>query len=475
MDYQNKSKISVLRRKSNSLQQEDDVTLKGLSEEDAEHLVHELRVHQLELAMQNEELLAAQVKIEQSRKKYYNLYNLAPVGFFTFNLKTGRIEDANPACARLLGIRSSGLRGVYFSRFIVPEFQDAFCFHKKRICESVDGSTHQCQLDLIRLDGTSLSVQLESVAIKGPSDTSRQAYISLADITRAKQAEEALKKTKLDLEARVTDRTYELILKNQELTTLNQQLLEENERSRRCQMTLEIQTEEMLAAYKQRNYLSRKFVELLERERHAIGRELHDEIGQTLTGVSMHLEGLKHIRTADGTDLSDCVVPIQELLMKAMKRARDISHSLRAEVLERFGLLPSIKNLLEDVQNHFNIKIHLFTKGIAGLASEDLKINEKDLTIYRIIQESLTNVVKYAETKEVFINLILREKAFYLSIEDNGKGFDYLQFSTNQDKDPRRPLGITIMRERVAMVGGVFRIESQPGAGTHVFAEIPAD
>lgn len=161
------------------------------------------------------------------------------------------------------------------------------------------------------------------------------------------------------------------------------------------------QGEKILAAYRQRNYLSQRLMDLLEREHCEMGRTLHDQIGQILSGIFMQLEGLKEIRTEDGSLLADRVEPIQDLLKEGVTQTRHLSHHLRSDVLERFGLVPSVKSLAEEVQKQSGLKIHLFTKNIP----QTLKQGRKDLTIYRVVQESLTNVVKHAGAQEVFINL----------------------------------------------------------------------
>ena len=102
------------------------------------------------------------------------------------------------------------------------------------------------------------------------------------------------------------------------------------------------------------------------------------------------------------------------------------------------------------------------------------KINDTKtaLTVYRLIQEALTNVKKHAQAKNVYVNLDGRDGRLVLTIEDDGVGFDYGSPSTRGDKS-RDPLGLTIMRERVSMLDGAFRVESVPGKGTSILADIP--
>ena len=214
--------------------------------------------------------------------------------------------------------------------------------------------------------------------------------------------------------------------------------------------------------------MSRRLVDLLEKERHEIGSSLHDQIGQILTGVSMHLEELKQHGTDDASALTDRVGQIQALVRKAMKQAKRISHGLRSEVLERFGLVASIRHLINELEEQCDLKVYLFVKDIP----KGFQGGKKGLAIFRLVQEGLNNIVKHAGATEVFINLAKRDGTVFLSIEDDGVGFDYNKLHEGDDVGIG-PLGITIMRERISQIGGDFHVDSRPGRGTCITAEIP--
>jgi PAS domain S-box-containing protein len=155
-----------------------------LSAAEARRLVHELQVHQVELEMQNEELRLSQTMLEESRSKYADLYDFAPVGYFTLD-RNGVILDANLTVAALLDVERSGLIGKPFTLFITRESQDAFFLHRKRVMTREEPQT--CELQLKSKDGSERFAEIESIPVEG--NTIRAAVI---DVTKRKRAEDAL-------------------------------------------------------------------------------------------------------------------------------------------------------------------------------------------------------------------------------------------------------------------------------------------
>jgi PAS domain S-box-containing protein len=157
--------------------------------EDIKKLIHELQVHQIELEMQNEELRKAQVELEESRTRYFDLYDLAPIGYFTFNRK-GMIVEVNLTGADLLGVERRHLIKRGFSQFIARDYQDAFYFHRNLVFESK--TRQSCELKLMKSDGTSVYAHLESVAVEDPSGTCKQCRTTVSDITKRKYLAQSL-------------------------------------------------------------------------------------------------------------------------------------------------------------------------------------------------------------------------------------------------------------------------------------------
>ncbi len=159
---------------------------KSLPPEEAEQLLHELRVHQIELEMQNEELRRAQIELDALRTRYFDLYDLAPVGYLVLDEKN-LILEANLTAATLLGVSRPALARQPLTRFILPEDQDAYYQHRKRILD--EGAPQACEVRLLKQDGTPFWAQLEATTVLD-ADGTRVCRTVISDIGRCKLAEE---------------------------------------------------------------------------------------------------------------------------------------------------------------------------------------------------------------------------------------------------------------------------------------------
>ena len=144
--------------------------LEALPPEVALRALHELRVHQIELEMQNEELRRTQEELEVSRARYFDLYDLAPVGYFTLSEK-GLILEANLTAAKLLGVARSALVKQPLSRFILPEDQDIYYLHRKALLET--GAPQAWELRLLKKDGAPFWARVEATTAQGVDGVSR--------------------------------------------------------------------------------------------------------------------------------------------------------------------------------------------------------------------------------------------------------------------------------------------------------------
>ncbi len=194
--------------------------------------------------------------------------------------------------------------------------------------------------------------------------------------------------------------------------------------------------------------------------------ELHDGIGQILTSLKLNLEMIDYRFEHLDTELGAIVKTAEKRTIQAIRDVKVISHGLMLGILTSLGLVPSLRELLTEVKQSTEIKIKFFERNVPKRYDQAM-----ELAIYRIVQEALTNIVKHAKAKNVFVNLIKKSNSISLSVEDDGIGFD--QKAVMKSSMGKGPLGLIIMRERVIQLGGEFAIETQAGKGTHLSAEIP--
>ncbi len=235
---------------------------------------------------------------------------------------------------------------------------------------------------------------------------------------------------------------------------------------RESEESLKLANEKLLKEHSQRKILSKRLIELLEKDRQDVAMELHDHIGQNLTALKLNLEMIdsrfKHI----DTELWAFIKAAEAKAIQTLKDIKSISYGLMPGILDPLGLVPSLRELFNEVQEHRCIKINFFNKNVPKRFNQ-----AKELAIYRIVQEALTNIVKHAKAKNVFVNLLMKGNAIFLSVEDDGIGFE--QEGTMKISKGKGPLGLVIMRERAIQLDGELTIESLMGKGTHLLLEIP--
>lgn len=187
--------------------------MESLSIDAARQLLHELRVHQVELEMQNDELRRAQEELVAARARYFDLYDLAPVGYFTLS-EAGLILEANLTAVTLLGVTRGALLKQTLTCFILPEDQDIYYRHHKLLFEK--GAPQVCELRLVKKDAAPVWVRMDATAAQDADGTS-VCRATMIDITERKQAEAEILKLKDELEQRVRTRTAQLEASNKEL------------------------------------------------------------------------------------------------------------------------------------------------------------------------------------------------------------------------------------------------------------------
>jgi chemotaxis family two-component system sensor kinase Cph1 len=180
--------------------------LQTLSPEVARRALHELWVHQIELEMQNEELRRTQEELEVSRARYFDLYDLAPVAYFTLS-EEGLILEANLTAAKLLGVTRGALVKQHLSRFVLREDQDIYYLHRKALWQT--GAPQSWEMRVLKKDAASCWVRVESTLAEGVDGASVSRTV-VSDITESKRAERTLKTTNAELQAFAFALTHDL-------------------------------------------------------------------------------------------------------------------------------------------------------------------------------------------------------------------------------------------------------------------------
>jgi signal transduction histidine kinase len=206
--------------------------------------------------------------------------------------------------------------------------------------------------------------------------------------------------------------------------------------------------------------LSRRLVEVQEVERRQIARELHDEIGQALTGLKLLLETAARM---PARNLGSYLGEAQAMINKLMALVQNLSLDLRPAMLDDLGLIPALLWHFERYTAQTGVRVIFKHKGLEGRFTSEI-----ETAVYRIIQEGLTNIARHAGVSEATVRLVANQDVLSVQIEDRGAGFDSevaLASGTSS--------GLNGMQERAVLLGGEFKIKSTPGAGTRLIASFP--
>ena len=206
--------------------------------------------------------------------------------------------------------------------------------------------------------------------------------------------------------------------------------------------------------------VSKKLVEIQEEERRFIAHELHDEIGQELTGMQFLLEMCK---VGDEATKMQALAETQELVRGLMSQVRELSINLHPSMLDDLGLLPALKAHFTRFEQKTGIQVKFIHKNLGRRFSPDLEISA-----FRVVQEALTNTARYAGVKELKVTISAGIATLTLEISDCGQGFN-----TQILQDGSLSFGIAGMRERTELAGGKFELLSTPGQGTRITAVFP--
>ena len=206
--------------------------------------------------------------------------------------------------------------------------------------------------------------------------------------------------------------------------------------------------------------LSARLVEVQETERRALSRELHDEVGQSLSALLLAIDNVSASLPSEANSESRTqLLEIRRIAERTVTVVRDMSLLLRPSMLDDLGLVPALQWQAREISRNSNIRIDVQ----ADASSEDLP-EEHKTCIYRIVQEALRNVTRHARARSVQIHLTHPDGTLRLTIQDDGQGFA---------PEREKGMGLLGMEERVAYLKGAFEVKSHPGKGTVINIDLP--
>ncbi|HJV05469.1 MAG TPA: PAS domain S-box protein, partial [Actinomycetota bacterium] len=324
----------------------------------------------------------------------------------------GRIVEFNPAAERTFGHRREDIVGRPVADLIPERLRQAHFDGLRRFRETGEDRIlgRRIELQGLRADGTEFPVELSITHVDGAD-----IFVGyLRDITERKRAEEEIRR--------------------------NLDLLQRTDAHRR----------ELLS----------RLVDAQEEERRRLAGEIHDDSVQIMSAVGVRLETLR--RKLAGGPHTEAVEGLQRTVEEAIGRLRHLLFELRPPALDREGLIPALRMLVDRIEPQPGQRFGIHS----DLAVEPAP--EARLVLYRIAQEALTNARKHAGPGEVTLSLVERDRGALLRIRDQGHGFDPRASTMTPGH-----IGLSSMRERAEMAGGWLRVDSAPGRGTTVEAWVP--
>jgi PAS domain S-box-containing protein len=385
--------------------------------------------------------------LKSSEIRYRRLFETAKDGILILDADTGRITDANPFLQKFLGYSHRELLGKML--WEIGPFRD--------IAASRGAFRRLQKKEYIRYDNLPLETKgrrrkhVEFVSNVYQENGTKVIQCNIRDITARNQAEEALANVSKELEKRVDDRTAELSTANK----LMKKMLDEGKRA-----------EEKIRKSRERlRNFSGRLQTLLEEERTRISREIHDELGQSLTALKLDLSLIRRKILSDGlAEESGKVHEIELAVSRIIRTVRKIATDLRPGILDELGVVAAIKWMAKNFQSRTGISCK-----VAGQGADQISDPVLSTAIFRIVQEALTNVSRHAAASQVNVSLEKKGDTLIVEVRDNGIGI-----KEGRIIDPTS-LGLIGIRERVLLLGGEASISGKPGEGTSVRVILPME
>ena len=406
------SDLARLREKAEQLSRRSQ-TFGKVTIQNAESLVHELRVHQIELELQCQELQRAQAEVEESRNRYRELYESIPIGYVTID-DTGRLYDLNPAGAALLGIDSDKRKQYHsFFFFFCNGDSDAATLYCRRTL--AEGDEQSIEFRMKKVDGTTFTAAVQAARVEHGEGKGERLRITFKDVSRRRAVEEALRQHQLELEAN------------------------------------RVELQDLMA----------KLFTAQEEERRRIACDLHDDHCQRITALILEASAMEKVIRAVVPSLVPRMSALKIKLSDILDDFRHMTHELHPRHLDTVSLACSMRTYIKDFVDYSNLDVNFQEHDVPAQLPMPLTI-----CLYRLLQESLGNIRKHANAKHVVVSLSGHSGQVELRVSDDGSGFN--------SSENKKGLGLTSMQERVRPLRGQVTIDSTPGRGTAITVKIPA-
>jgi PAS domain S-box-containing protein len=378
---------------------------------------------------------------EQSRELFRLVVeNVRDFAVYTKSLD-GHTLSWNPGVERLLGYSEDEWVGLHISVIFTPEdlARGGLDWELKTALEHGRAEDQRWH---VRKDGSRFWANGLLTLLRDEAGRPCAFAKIMRDDTARHRAEEEARRARDELEQRVEERT-------RELSELTEVLLDA--------------VKERKAAEAQARELLRRIVDVQEIERRRVARDLHDNLGQQLTALNLKLSYLRQM-CGERAELCGEVEEAQAMLKRLDEEVDFLAWELRPASLDVLGLPAAVGTFVREWSEHYGIGAEFHAVGFDGLRLKP----EAEINLYRVAQEALNNVSKHAGARNVAVLLERRDDHVVLVVEDDGEGFN-----PGRSVEGERGMGLLNMRERAEQVGGALEIESEPGAGTTVYACVP--
>jgi PAS domain S-box-containing protein len=368
----------------------------------------------------------------------YAIFQLDPLG---------QVVSWNSGAERLKGYRAEEVLGKHVSVFYPPE-DVASGKPEQILAEAAQRGQSVDEGWRIRKDGSRFWANIVVTSMRNAKGKLQGFAKVTRDMSDSHEKEETLAKAKELLQLRIEQRTVVLARVNQELRT---EIAERERAEEQFKSSLDL-----LRA------LAARLQSVREEERTSIAREIHDELGQACTAIKMDLALIGRKATKGQTHLRAKVDSAIRLVDAMIGTLRRIASELRPRTLDDLGLTAALEWQAQEFESRAGIRCHV------TLPQEPLDLDsERSTAIFRIFQESLTNVARHAHATRVEARLEREADQLLFQVHDNGRGFD------PEEAKARRALGLVGMQERALLLNGELKVEGVPGAGTTLTLRIP--